>query len=1009
MEYVISRWYALRVRPYNPPMMLEPRYLKTSEIREMFLKFFESKGHLRFPSHPIPVYDDPTLMFSVAGMAQFKPQFVGAPARFSGVDGEWKRVVTAQKCIRIGDIENVGRTSRHCSLFEMLGNFSFDSYFKREAITWAWEFITSPEWLGYDPNRIYVTIYKDDNEAFEYWTKDVGLEASRVNRFDADENFWPQNAPSKGPNGPCGPCSEIFYDRGETFGSDTWEDYATNPESNRFLEFWNLVFPGYNRTDGPDGKGHLEDLGRHNIDTGLGMIRAAFISQGVEDLFDTDDFKPLIAKVEELSGKPYEGMRSLSHRVIAEHIRMVSMTLADGVSFGTSEREYVVRKVMRRASRHAYLLGLKEPTLYKLVPIVVETLGVAYPELVNAQDSVMKQIEEEEKRFLRTLENGLELGNNKVAVELIRSSLRNPRVENGVLQSFSHFEAAYFDAGLDVLGLLNPRNYQSPSLEAPSEIDKLKSAAIRKEAARLNATIPSMFLPPNILNTGELFQPGTVLLDGEDTFMLYDTFGFPLDLTREIAEENGITVDEAGFEAALERAQDLARAGSKYGKKDGVFGGGKDLYDDVPATNFVGYEKTIASSKVLALIVEGSRVAQANEGDHVQLVLETSPFYAEGGGQVGDKGVLEWAQGKAVVSDTHKNANGVFTLETRVLRGSITEGMTLEAKVEYGVRAATERHHTATHLLQAALRATLGTHVQQKGSLVSPDRLRFDFTHNEAVKPDELRYIEALVNRWVQADFPVTYKVMPLEEARKTGAMALFGEKYGDTVRVVSVDGSISSVGILESAVEVSSKELCGGTHVSSTGRIGSFVIVSEEGVAAGVRRLEALCGEEAVRFVRDSLDNTQAAARALNTTPDSLPERLERLQDEFKQKDKEIAALKQKLVQAQTSGGSKSDVMELGGFRVARLMLEGVSGNELRGAADDLMDKSGADIVIVGSDGGLAVKASKDAVTRGAHAGQLIGKLAAAGGGKGGGRPDMAQAGVKDVTASLEALEGAF
>ncbi len=360
--------------------MSEPRFLTTNQIREMFLSFFESKGHLRYPSHPIPVYDDPTIMFSVAGMAQFKPYFLGAEPRFP--QGVFRRVVTAQKCIRIGDIENVGRTSRHCSLFEMLGNFSFDSYFKKEAIEWAWEFITDPEWLGYDGSRIYATIYKDDDEAFEYWTKNVGLDPSHINRFDADENFWPQNAPSKGPNGPCGPCSEIFYDRGEKFGSDTWEDYATNPESNRFLEFWNLVFPGYNRTDGADGTGSLEDLGKKNIDTGLGMIRAAFISQGVEDLFDTDDFKPLIAEVEKLSGKKYEGISSLSHRVIAEHIRMVSMTLADGVSFGISEREYVVRKVMRRASRHAYLLGMKEPVLYKLVQIVVDTLGQAYPEML---------------------------------------------------------------------------------------------------------------------------------------------------------------------------------------------------------------------------------------------------------------------------------------------------------------------------------------------------------------------------------------------------------------------------------------------------------------------------------------------------------------------------------------------------------------------------------------------------------------------------------------------------
>lgn len=903
--------------------------MSTAQIREMFLKFFESKAHLRYLSHPIPVYNDPTLMFSVAGMAQFKAQFVGAPARFPGIEGEWKRVATAQKCIRIGDIENVGRTSRHCSFFEMLGNFSFDSYFKREAITWAWEFITSPEWLGYDPDRIYVTIYKDDEEAFTYWTQDVGLEPSRINRFDADENFWPQNAPTKGPNGPCGPCSEIFYDRGEAFGSDTWADYAKNPESNRFLEFWNLVFPGYNRTDGPDGNGALEDLGRHNIDTGLGMIRAAFISQGVSDLFDTDDFKPLIAKVVELSGKPYEGMKSLSHRVIAEHIRMVSMTLADGVSFGTSEREYVVRKVMRRASRHAYLLGLKEPTLYKLVPLVVQTLGGAYPEIVAAQDSVMSQIEQEEARFVKTLERGME---------------------------------------------------------------RLETALEGKDAGDE--------------------------LDGSNAFILYDTFGFPLDLTKEIAEERGLTVDEDGFKIALAEAQALARAGSKYGKKEGVFGGGADALEGLPATEFYGYETNLANGQVLAMVSGEARVHTASDNERVQVVLDATPFYAEGGGQVGDIGRLNWTNGEAAVTGTHKNSSGVYVHDVLILRGTLHENEAVEAVVDGGVRAATERHHTATHLLQAALRATLGAHVQQKGSLVSPDRLRFDFTHNQALTPLEIRQVEQLVNRWVQADFAVSAELMSLEDARKTGAMALFGEKYGETVRVVSVDGSVNTTGILErvqgglmtGSHEIASKELCGGTHVPRTGSIGTFVITGEEGIAAGVRRVEALCGEAAVSFVRDNLERLQTAARALNATAETLPERFEKLQDEFKQKDKEIAVLKQKLVQAQTSGGSSTtDTLELGGFKVARLMLSGVSGNELRGAADDLLEKSRADIVVVGSDGGLAVKASKDAVARGAHAGQLIGKLAAAGGGKGGGRPDMAQAGVKDAAASLEALSSAF
>ncbi len=1001
----------------------EPRFLTTNQIREMYLGFFESKGHLRYPSHPIPVYNDPTIMFSVAGMAQFKPYFLGAEPKFDS--GVYRRVVTAQKCIRIGDIENVGRTSRHCSLFEMLGNFSFDSYFKKEAIEWAWEFITDPKWLGYDGNRIYVTIYKDDDEAFEHWTKNVGLPASHVNRFDADENFWPQNAPSKGPNGPCGPCSEIFYDRGEKFGSDTWEDYAKNPESNRYLEFWNLVFPGYNRTDGADGTGSLEDLGKKNIDTGLGMIRAAFISQGVEDLFDTDDFKPLIAEVEKLSGKKYEGISSLSHRVIAEHIRMVSMTLADGISFGISEREYVVRKVMRRASRHAYLLGMKEPVLYKLVQIVVDTLGQAYPEMVSAQESVTKQIEEEEKRFLRTLENGIERLNNRIAVNLFRESLRNPEVNSSGYIEYSHFEACYFNKALEILGLLNT---QAPiSFTEPSEKNKLISQAIREDAQQRDAKPP--LTPPYIEDKGEIFQIGKAKLSGEDAFVLYDTFGFPLDLTKEIAEEYGVSIDEAGFNVAFKEAQNLARAGSKYGKKDGMYAASNDSLEGIPATNFVGYALQNSTARVVAILVGNARVLNAHDGDHVQIILDTTPFYAEGGGQVGDVGMLEWVshhiearvespirasvsghvEGRAVVTGTHKNAQGIFIHEAQILRGTLSVEDTLEARVESGVRAATEKHHTATHLLQAALRATLGSHVQQKGSLVTPDRLRFDFTHNEAVTGDEIRHVEQLVNRWIQSDFAVSYKLMPLEEARKTGAMALFGEKYGAEVRVVSVDGSISSVGILEQHVDISSKELCGGTHVSSTGKIGAFVIVSEEGTAAGIRRLEALCGEAATEYVRDTLERVRSLSRTLNATPETLPERLEKLQDEMKVLNRTVADLKQKLVHAQTSAGSSADTLELGGFKIARLALTGVVGNELRTAVDDLLEKSKADIVVVGSEGGLAIKATKDAVARGAHAGQLIGKLAAAGGGKGGGRPDMAQAGVKDVKAALEALESAF
>ncbi len=984
--------------------MNEPRYMTTAQIRELYLSFFESKGHLRAASHPIPVYeetgmgkDKSTVMFSVAGMTQFKPYFIGAEPNFPG-KGVWRRVTTSQKCIRIGDIENVGRTDRHCSFFEMLGNFSFDSYFKKEAIEWAWEFLTGEQWLGLDPARMYVTIYKDDDEAFEYW-RGVGLTADRINRFDADENFWPQNAPSKGPNGPCGPCSEIYYDRGETYGTDTWADYAQNPESDRFLEIWNLVFPGYNRTDGPDGKGALEDLGRKNIDTGMGMVRVIGIMQGVRDFYDSDDFKPLIAEVEKLSGKPYDGPSSVSHRVIAEHVRMVSMTLADGVMFGKNERSYVVRKVMRRAIRHGWLLEIykrsqNKPVLHTLVRIVADTLGKHYPEIVERQESVAKQIRQEEERFLKTLE----IGTNQFKINLAIWALA---IGTEILPRESDDSITVgFKAAWD--------NWADYVLQDRQKLNDIKVKIMETKATELGKKTNNFpFVSPstNPPQTANLPEPFTI--PGETAFTFYDTYGFPLDLTIEIAEEYGLKVDVEGYNKALETAQNLARAGSKY-KNLELFSSVSDVLEGFSETRFVGYEHLTAESKVLGIIADSDSISRLNAGSSAQVILEPTPFYAEGGGQVGDSGRLEWDGGAAEVLNTIKTPQGVYLHRIRVLDGVLEDGATVQAKVG-GARKATERHHTATHLLQAALRATLGSGVQQKGSLVAPDRLRFDFSHNEAMTPPEIRRVEQLVNRWIEADFTVTYKLMPIDEARKTGAMALFGEKYGDVVRVVSVDGNVNSVGILEPPTEVSSKELCGGTHVGRTGEIGAFVIVSEEGTAAGVRRLEALCGEPAMAFVRDNLERVRHVSRVLNATPETLEDRVNKLQDEIKARDKEIVGLKQKLVQAQTAGGASADVLDLGGFKIARLELAGVSGNELRGAADDLLEKSKADIVVVGSDGGLTVKATKDAVTRGAHAGNLIGKLAAAGGGKGGGRPDMAQAGVKDVKAALDALESAF
>lgn len=903
--------------------MTTPPALSTAQIREKYLSFFEGKGHLRLPSHSI-ISPDATTLFTVAGMQPFKPQFLGAAAKFAGHAGEHKRVTTAQKCVRIDDIENVGRTNRHNSLFEMLGNFSFGDYFKREAIVWAWELLTSPEWLGLDGTRLYVTVYKDDDEAFRLWTEEVGLSPDHVHHFDADENFWPADAPLKGPNGPCGPCSEIYYDRGPAFGADTWADYAQTRESSRFLEIWNLVFPQYDRRDpAADGTPVLADLPFKNIDTGMGLYRVAAVLQDVEDFYGTDTFRPLIDKVAELSGKPYAGPTSVSHRVIADHVRTVSMAVADGVTLSNTGRGYTVRKVLRRASRHAYLLGLREPLLHALVPLVVRAMGDAYPELRHNQSQIEAAIKAEEARFLTTLESGTQR--------------------------------------LDAL-----------------------LARLEKGAA----------------------------LSGEEAFTLYDTYGFPLDLTKEIAEEYGVSIDEAGFDKSLEEQQERARAASKYGKAE-LFGAVQDVLENVArehgATEFVGYEDLVADGQVLAIVAGSESLSALPSGSEAQVVLSRTPFYAEGGGEVGDQGFLEWTDeggtpGRGFVRDTKKTPQGLHLHDLIVEEGELRVGLTVRALVAPD-RQATERHHTATHLLHAALRAVLGSGVRQAGSLVAPDRLRFDFSHGAALSGEEVREVERLVNRWIQADFPVNYAYMGIEQARASGATALFGEKYGDTVRVVSVEG-----GVPYGTSVVTSKELCGGAHVSRTGEIGSFVIVGDENVAAGVRRLEALAGDAATSYVRDQLGTLSGLAAGLNTGVGQLPERLAGLQGQLRDLQGQIATLKRQLAQAQLGGGGAAGALrDLGGFKVASARLSGVEGGELRGAADSLLDQSKADLVVVAGDKGLVVKASKAAVDRGAHAGQLIGKLASAGGGKGGGRPDMAQAGIQNPDAALGALDSAF
>lgn len=882
--------------------------MKTAEIREKFLQFFESKGHLRLPSFSVVPQDDPTLLFINAGMTPLKPYFLGKKPVFPGHEGVWYRVTTCQKSVRTGDIENVGRTNRHQTVFEMLGNFSFGDYFKKEAIEWAWELLTDPKWLGLDPERIYVTIYKDDDEAFAHWTR-VGVPPEKIHRFDADENFWPQNAPTKGPNGPCGPCSEIYYDRGPEFGSDTWADYYQTRESNRFVELWNLVFPQYDRKDG----GVLEPLPKPNIDTGMGLARAAMVLQGATDFYETDEFQPLIAKIAELTGVSYEGPDSVAHRVISEHARAVAFILSDGVHFSNTGRGYVVRRLLRRAVRFGYLLGLREPFVYKLAEVVAEVMGGVYPELKENLEGVQKQIKIEEEQFLRTLESGIK---------------------------------------------------------------------------RLDSMLAHL-------------EPGQTL-PGREAFALYDTYGFPLDLTIEIAGEHGIQVDTEGFEQALEEQQERARAAAAFSKE--LFKKSNQalaaLAADCGGTPFVGYENLEAQAQVKLVLVGEQTLEEAPAGTEVQVVLDKTPFYAEGGGQVGDSGILEWEGGWARVFTTQKNPDGIFLHIARVEEGTLKAGTMVRALVD-AHRRETEKNHTATHLLHAALRAVLGTHVQQRGSYVGPDRLRFDFSQFEPISPRDLARVEMLVNRWIQADFPVSYAYKPIEEARKEGAMALFGEKYGDVVRVVSVEGAID---------QVTSKELCGGCHVRRTGEIGALVIVSEESVAAGVRRIEALTGTAAVAYVRGLLDLLGGLSRELGTSAEALPERVGRLQDELKAKEKEIERLKRELARAQLEGGAAGlSLKEANGYKYLAVRLEGLEAGALRGAADELLSKHQADLVAVGSGQNLVIKVGKAAQEKGLDAGAVMKKLSALAGGRGGGKGALAQGGGFDLDKALGALEGAL
>ena len=856
----------------------------------MFLDFFESKGHLVMNSFSLVPQNDNSLLLINAGMAPLKPYFTGAeiPPR--------TRVATCQKCIRTGDIENVGKTARHGTFFEMLGNFSFGDYFKHEAIAWSWEFLTKV--VGLDENRLYPSVYEEDDEAFDIWNKEIGVPADRIFRFGKEDNFWEHGA------GPCGPCSEIYYDRGEKYGCGK-PGCTVGCDCDRYMEVWNNVFTQFEN----DGEGHYETLKQKNIDTGMGLERLAVVVQDVDSIFDVDTLCALRNKVCEVAGKTY-GVNhedDVSIRLITDHMRSATFLISDGVMPTNEGRGYVLRRLIRRAARHGRLLGIEGPFLEKLSETVIEGSKDGYPELEEKKTFILNVLHNEESQFNKTIDQGL-----KILADL---------------------EAEMKEAGKSVLG-------------------------------------------------------------GSDAFRLYDTYGFPIDLTKEILEEKGYTIDEDGFKEEMEvqrkRARE-SRAVSNY------MGADATVYDEIDrniTTEFDGYDKLEAASKVTVLTTETEIVDSLMEGQKGTIFVEKTPFYATMGGQEGDTGVITTANGVFRVEDTIKLRGGKYGHVGVMESGMISNGDEVTLKVDEQERKDTCKNHSATHLLQKALKTVLGAHVEQKGSLVNPTRLRFDFAHFQAMTPEEIAETEALVNKEIQAALPVTTQIMGIEEAKKTGAMALFGEKYGDEVRVVSM-GDFSV-------------ELCGGTHVANTANITLFKIVSEAGVAAGVRRIEALTGNNVIAYYRQMEENLHTIAKTLKTSPAEITEKITHLQKEVKELQSENESLKSKMAQ-DSLGNVMDQVVEVKGVKVLASAVDGVDMNGLRDLGDQLKEKLGEGVVVLASakDGkvSLLAMATQGAMDKGAHAGNLIKAAAAIVGGGGGGRPNMAQAGGKNPDKIPEAI----
>lgn len=861
-----------------------------NQLRKMFLEFFESKGHLAMKSFSLVPHNDKSLLLINSGMAPLKPYFTGQeiPPR--------RRVTTCQKCIRTGDIENVGKTARHGTFFEMLGNFSFGDYFKEEAIQWTWEFLTDV--VGLDPDRLYPSVYVDDDEAFEIWNKKIGIPAERIFKFGKEDNFWEHGS------GPCGPCSEVYYDRGEKYGCGK-PDCTVGCDCDRYMEIWNDVFTQFDN----DGEGHYTELEQKNIDTGMGLERLASVVQDVDSIFDVDTIKALRDHVCRLAGKDYgkEYKDDVSIRVITDHIRSVTFMISDGIMPSNEGRGYVLRRLLRRACRHGRLLGIHKGFLPELAETVIEGSKDGYPELEEKKEFILKVITKEEEQFNKTIDQGLGILSDMIA---------------------------------------------------------------------------------------DMESKGEKTLNGEDAFRLYDTYGFPLDLTKEILEEKELGVDEEGFHACMEVQRKKARDAREV---TNYMGADVTVYESIDpgvTSTFVGYDNLTYDSDVTVLTTEEEIVDALSEGQKGTIFVNETPFYATSGGQEADTGYIRTAEGEFKVEDTVKLLGGKIGHIGEMTKGMIKTGDKVTLEVDAKKRALSARNHSATHLLQKALRTVLGTHVEQAGSSVNEDRLRFDFTHFSAMTPEELQKVEDIVNEQISRGLDVIVKNMPIEEAKKTGAQALFGEKYGDIVRVVNMSGF--------------SIEFCGGTHVKNTSEIMAFKIISESGVAAGVRRIEALTSDGLMKYYAQIEEKLKNAAHLLKATPDNLADKITHMIAENKSLHSEVESLKNKMAQ-DAAGAVLDQVKKVKGIKLLAAQLDGVDMNGLRDLGDQFKAKLGEGVVVLasGNDGkvSLMATATDGAMKQGAHAGNLVKAIAGCVGGGGGGRPNMAQAGGKNPAGIPDAL----